>query len=403
MGAQKKLLVVGNGMASLKFLEELTAVAPGRFQVTVIGAEAEPAYNRVLLSSLLSGEIAAADVAMKSRDWYVDNDITLLTGRKVAGLLGCDQVAELEDRSRVPFDVCVLATGSHPIVLPLPGNDLQGVITFRTLSDVAWLTDHAQSKAPAVVIGGGLLGIEAAVGLARAGVPTTLVHVMDKLMERQLDAQGAALLRMALEERHINVELEASTKQIVGTTHVEGVELADGRVIPCGLVVMAVGVRANAELAKAAGLKVGRGIVVSNQMQTSDPNIFAIGECAEHEGTCYGLVEPAYDQAKILARALAGSPSTYTGSVLATNLKVSGVPVFSAGTFNDDDAEIIVLRDRQQGSYRKFLIRNETLIGVVLVGDTTDALWYRSLISARTPIADLRSALAFGRGFAEAA
>jgi nitrite reductase (NADH) large subunit len=403
MSAQKKLLVIGNGMASLKFLEELTAAAPGRFQVTVIGAEAEPAYNRVLLSSLLSGEIAAADVAMKSRDWYVDNDITLLTGRKVTSLCADYQVATLDDSSRMPFDVCVLATGSYPIMLPLPGSDLQGVMTFRTLSDVALLTDHAKTKAPAVVIGGGLLGIEAAVGLARAGVPTTLVHVMDKLMERQLDTQGAALLKSALGARGIQVELSANTKQITGTTHVEGVALADGRVIACGLVVMAVGVRANAELAKASGLKVGRGIVVSNEMQTSQSGIFAIGECAEHEGTCYGLVEPAYDQAKILARTLAGSPGTYAGSVLATNLKVSGVPVFSAGTFDADDVEIVVLHDREQASYRKFLIRDETLIGVVLVGDTTDALWYRSLISARTPIGDLRSALAFGRSFAEAA
>jgi nitrite reductase (NADH) large subunit len=276
-------------------------------------------------------------------------------------------------------------------------------MTFRTLGDVAALTAHAATQAPAVVIGGGLLGIEAAVGLAQAGVPTTLVHVMDKLMERQLDAHGGALLRMALEARHIKVELEANTKQIVGTTHVEGVELADGRFIACGLVVMAVGVRANTELAKAAGLTVGRGIVVDSTLQTTDRNIFAIGECAEHDGTCYGLVEPAYDQARLLARTLSGVPSAYAGSVLATNLKVSGVPVFSAGTFEASDAEIIVLRDREHGSYRKFLIRDETLIGVVLVGDTTDALWYRSLISARTPIADLRSALAFGRGFAEAA
>jgi nitrite reductase (NADH) large subunit len=403
MGAQKRLLVIGNGMAGLKFLEELTAVAPGHFQVTVIGAEAEPAYNRVLLSSLLSGEIAVSDVAMKSRDWYGDHNITLLTGRKVTGLLSDEQCAELEDGSRVPFDVCVLATGSQPIMLPLPGNHLHGVMTFRTLGDVSALTAHARTQTPAVVIGGGLLGIEAAVGLARAGVPTTLVHVMDKLMERQLDAQGAVLLKLALEARGIHVELSANATQITGSTHVDGVALADGRVIACGLVVMAVGVRANVELAKVAGLTVGRGIVVQSELRTSHPNIFAIGECAEHQGTCYGLVEPAYDQAKILARTLAGQPELYTGSVLATNLKVSGVPVFSAGIFEASDAEIIVLRDRAQGSYRKFLIRDETLIGVVLVGDTTDALWYRSLISARTPLADLRSALAFGRGFAEAA
>jgi nitrite reductase (NADH) large subunit len=403
MSPLQKLLVIGNGMASLKFLEELTAHAPRRFQITVIGAEAEPAYNRVLLSSLLAGEIAPADVGMKSHQWYADSNITLLTGNTATSLDPTNKVAHLADGTVMPFDTCVLATGSQPIMLPLPGNQLPGVMTFRTLADVAALTSHATTKAPAVVIGGGLLGIEAAVGLARAGVPTTLVHVMDKLMERQLDAQGAAILKSALEARGIKVELSANTNQIVGTTHVEGVELADGRIIPCGLVVMAVGVRANADLAKTAGLNVGRGIVVSSQLQTSDPNIFAIGECAEHEGTCYGLVEPAYDQAKALARTLTGTPYAYAGSVLATNLKVSGVPVFSAGTFEAADAEVIILRDCELDSYRKFIIRNEILIGVVLVGDTTDALWYRSLIAARTPISDLRSAFAFGRNFAEAA
>lgn len=401
--AREKLLVVGNGMAGLRFLEELVAVEPSRFAITVVGAEPEPAYNRVLLSSLLAGEVGQAEIAMRLRCWYREHGIALLTGQAVVRLDAELKIAELDDGTVLPFDRCVLALGSQPIRLPLPGADLHGVMTFRTIGDVCSALVHAKHTTPAVVIGGGLLGIEAAYGLARAGVPVTLVHVMDRLMERQLDGEGALLLAQSLKSRGITVELSAQSTRIVGTTIVEAVELADGHTLPCGLVMMAVGVKPTTQLAHAAGIEIGRGIKVSAGLETSVPGIYALGECAEHNGVCYGLVEPAYEQARVLARRLIGEQASYAGSVLATNLKVSGVAVFSAGDHEGAGAETILLRDSVQGTYRKFVVRDGLLTGVVLVGDTTDALWYRSLIATKAPLSELRAALAFGRSFAEAA
>ena len=309
----------------------------------------------------------------------------------------------LRDGEVVPFDACVLATGSEPIRLALPGNTLAGVTTFRTLADVAYLEAAAAKRVPAVVIGGGLLGIEAAYGLARAGVPVTLVHLMDRLMERQLDAEGARLLKRALEAQGIRVLLQAQTRAIHGASSVESVELQDGQRIACGLVVMAVGVRANTALAETAGLPTRRGILVDDRLQTSVPGIHAIGDCIEHAGACYGLVEPAYEHARIVAKTLCGEAASYPGSVLATNLKVSGVPVFSAGDFEGAGAEPIVVRDEVTPAYRKLVVRDGRLAGVVLVGDTHDALWYAELIRSQRPIAPIRDALAFGEAFAEAA
>jgi len=400
---RERLLVVGNGMAGLKLIEELQALAPDRFDITVIGDEPEPAYNRVLLSSLLAGEVAAADVRLASRAWYAAHGIRLETGRAAVALDTARREVTLCDGEGVPFDRLVLATGADPIRLPLPGNTLTGVTTFRTLADVAHLDAAAARGTPTVVIGGGLLGIEAAYGLARAGVPVTLLHLMDRLMERQLDAEGAALLRAALEAKGIRVLLRAETRAIHGASTVEGIELMDGQRLPCGLVVMAVGVRANASLAEAGGLAVKRGIVVDDRLQTSVPGIHAIGDCAEHRGACYGLIEPAYEQARAAARALCGQPAHYAGSVPATNLKVSGVPVFSAGDFEGAGAEHIVVRDAGAPSYRKLVVRDGRLVGGVLVGDTHEALWYAELIRSNAPIVAFREALAFGQAFAEAA
>ena len=424
----QRLLVVGNGMAGLRFVEELTRLAPGRFAITVVGAEDAPAYNRVLLSPLLSGEIAAGDLQLKARAWYAEHDISLLTGSAVAMLEPERGQARLADGRRLSFDICVLATGSEPIRLPVPGGDLEGVTTFRTLADADALAAFAGSGSPgsattgsrgsattcspgsagtgarAVVIGGGLLGIEAAYGLARAGARVSLVHLMDRLMERQLDAEGAGLLRRALEAKGIEVLLGAETARIAGAGHVERLELKDGRVVPCGLVVMAVGVRPEVALARASGIVVKRGIVVDDRLATSHDNVFAIGECAEHRGAVYGLVEPAYEQARVLAAALCGEPAvSYGGSVLATNLKVSGVPVFSAGDFEGVGAETIVMRDGAAGGYRKLVVRDGCLAGAVLVGDTADALWYLELIRSGAEISNMRRVLAFGRAYAEAA
>jgi nitrite reductase (NADH) large subunit len=400
---RRRLLVIGNGMCGLRLLEELVAVAPSRFEVTVVGAEASPAYNRVLLSPLLAGELTAADIELEPASWYAEHGIALRTGEPVTTLDTDGRVAVLAGGDRVPFDLCVLATGSEPIVLPLPGRGLAGVTTFRSQWDVGAIRDAAACGSPAVVIGGGLLGVEAAYGLMRAGASVTLIHLMDRLMERQLDAEAARLLEQALAAKGIRVLLGAKTSAILGDGRVSAVELADGRRIDCALVVMAAGVRPATTLAAAAGLQTRRGILVDDWLATSADGIFALGECAEHRGVCYGLIEPGYDQAGVLARALAGLPARYEGSIAAASLKVSGVPVFSMGDFEGEGAETIVLEDEGSAVYRKLVVRDGRLVGAVLFGDTSDSFWYRDLIRRQAPIAALRDWLAFGKAYAEAA
>ena len=400
---KRRLLVIGNGMCSLRLLEELMGLAAGCFEITVIGAEVAPAYNRVLLSPLLAGELSLADVELKPAEWYAQSGIALHTGQPVTALDTTQRTAVLRDGTCVPFDMCVLSTGSEPIRLPLPGNDLDGVVTFRSLSDAHALRAAAEAKREAVVIGGGLLGIEAAYGLVRAGATVTLIHVVGRLMERQLDAEAARLLAGALEAKAIRIVLGKTASAIHGQSCVEGIELTDGRCLDCELVVMAVGVRPSIALAHGAGLKTNRGILVDDHLMTSSDGIFALGECAEHRGQCYGLIEPGYEQAKALARHFAGLPCCYEGSVIATSLKVSGIPVFSIGAFDDEQAESILIEDREAAVYRKLVIRDGRLVGAVLFGDTMDALWYRDLIRQQAPVAAIRSALAFGKAYAEAA
>jgi nitrite reductase (NADH) large subunit len=342
-------------------------------------------------------------VQLQPRAWYAEHGIALVSGRPASAVDASQRAVTLGNGEVLGFDRLVLATGSDAVRLPLPGRDLAGVMTFRSLADIAALEQAASASLPAVVIGGGLLGIEAAYGLARRGIPVTLVHLMDRLMERQLDAEGAGLLADAIEAKGVRVLLGAETAAIRGGSAVQSVELKDGRVLPCGLVVMAVGIRANAALAASGGLQVKRGIVVDDGMQTSVEGIYAIGECAEHRGVCYGLVEPCYEQARVAASAIAGETVRYAGSVLATNLKVSGVSVFSAGDFEGVGAETIVVRDAGVGAYRKLVVREERLAGAVLVGDTAEALWYADLIRSGAPVSALREALAFGQAFAEAA
>lgn len=400
---RKRLLVIGAGMASVRLLEELEAAAPGCFQVTLAGAEARAPYNRVLLSSLLTGEIEAAGLRLKPREWYAGHGVELMLGDAATVLDLAGSTATFASGRTVAFDVCVLATGSRPVRLAVPGAGLPGVETFRTMIDVAAMTEAASRGGRAVVIGGGLLGLEAAYGLARRGSPVTLVHIRSRLMERQLDAEAAGMLKSAIEALGVEVLLDAETTAIEGAGSVEAVTLKDGRRIDCGLVVMATGVRPEASLAAAAGLQVARGVVVDNQMRTSHPAVYAVGECAEHGGVCHGLVAPAYEQARVLARTLAGEPAAYAGSVTACNLKVSGVPVFSAGEIDPPGAEAITFCDPFTPSYQKLWVRDGRLAGAILYGDTTDALWRLDLIRSRQPIGAFRAALAFGRAYAEAA
>lgn len=394
------LIIVGKGMAATRLVDELSQRALGRYSIAVIGAEPRLAYNRVLLSPLLAGEIAAPDIELKPAAWWQARGVSTLYGRAVSSIDRAAKTVTLEDGLSLPYAKLVLATGSSPLKPPFPGIDLPGVATFRDTADVDLLRAHAERGSHIVVIGGGLLGLEAAYGLARAGGKVTLLHLVDRLMERQLDAEGAALLASEMSKRGVVIRLNAATKAFIGKDKVEGVELADGSVVPADLVVIAIGVRPNAGLAKAAGVAVNRGILVDDGLASDDPSIFAIGECAEHRGQVYGLVEPAYEQARVLAARLAGREASYTGSLLSTNLKVSGVGVFSAGDFEAGVGdESVILRDRAAGIYRKFVLREGRLAGCILVGETSGALFYLGLIRSGQDISAIRADLPFGEAY----
>jgi nitrite reductase (NADH) large subunit len=394
----ESLVIVGNGMAAARLVDELAKVALGRYAVAVIGDEPRLAYNRVLLSSVLAGETASHEIELKPANWWRDRGVTLKYGCTVGEVDVGRRELKIANEESVHFSKLVLATGSNPLRLSVPGVELTGVHTFRDSRDVDLLLTLAAGKKRVVVVGGGLLGLEAAYGLAKAGAPVTLLHLMDRLMERQLDASAGALLKSLVEKKGIKVLLNASTSRILGENRVEGVELNDGQRIDADAVILAAGIRPNIGLAKEAGIAVNRGIIVNDQLQTGSDGIFALGECAEHRGICYGLVEPAYEQAKVLAQHLAGRTAAYGGSVTATNLKVSGVGVFSAGEFlGNDRSEAVVLSDFRRGIYKKLVIEDGRLTGAVLVGDTADALWYLGLIRNRENIAAVRKDMMFGR------
>ncbi|WP_315832758.1 NAD(P)/FAD-dependent oxidoreductase [Bradyrhizobium prioriisuperbiae] len=396
------LVIIGNGMAAARLAEELAKRALGKYAVAIIGDEPRLAYNRVLLSSVLAGDVASADIELKPAQWWRDRGVTLSYGQAATAVDVDNRTVQLADGRCVPFAKLVFATGSQALRLNVPGAQLDGVHTFRDSRDVDLLLRLAADKKRVVVIGGGLLGLEAAYGLAKAGSAVTLVHLMDRLMERQLDTPAGALLKRLVEAKGVKVMLEASTSHIVGETAVEGITFADGSTIPTDAVIFAAGIRPNAGLAKEAGLTVNRGIVVDDRMQTSVAGVYALGECAEHRGTCYGLVEPAYEQARVLANVLGEGGAQYEGSVVATNLKVSGVNVFSAGDFlGSQTSETIVLRDARLATYKKLVVENDRLTGAVLVGDTQDALWYLDLIRTAAPVGTIRDDLMFGRALAE--
>src|ERR1700721_276222 len=346
----ESLVIVGNGMAAARLVDELAKVALGRYAVAVIGDEPRLAYNRVLLSSVLAGETASHEIELRPANWWRDRGVTLKYGCAVGEVDVGRRELKIANEESVSFSKLVLAAGSNPLRLNVPGAELTGVHTFRDSRDVDLLLTLAAQKKRVVVVGGGLLGLEAAYGLAKAGAPVTLLHLMDRLMERQLDVPAGELLKSLVERKGIEVLLNANTARIHGATRVEGVELTDGRRLDADAVIFAAGIRPNIALARGAGISVNRGIVVDDHLQTATSDIFALGECAEHRGTCYGLVEPAYEQARVLARHLAGSDAAYGGSVVSTNLKVSGVGVFSAGDFIGAEAsERIGLSDFRHG------------------------------------------------------
>ncbi len=398
------LVIIGNGMAAARLVEEIASYGLGRYSIAVVGEEKGLAYNRVLLSPLLGGEISEADLELKPWSWWAKAGVTLIPGRAASLINRVRKCVQLADGTEIPYSKLVLATGSSPFRLPLPGIDKPGVTAFREKADITRMMGHVGRNGRAIVIGGGLLGIEAAVGLANKGARVTLVHLMDRLMERQLDARAACYLKKALEEKGVSVMLEAQSEAIEGKSKAAGLTLKSGVCLTADLIVSAVGISPRVELAKAAELEVKRGIVVNDQMQTSDEHIFALGECAEHRGTCYGLVEPAYDQARVLAASLCGAKAAYEGSILSTNLKVSGVPVFSSGDFmGADGTQSIVWDDPGLNLYRKLVLREGKLVGAVFFGETSDALWYRDLIRSGQNVDSMRSELIFGRAYTEAA
>ena len=397
----EKLVIVGNGMAPGRMLEHLLEAAPGRYQVTIFNAEPRVNYDRIMLSPVLSGEKAYEQIVIHGDGWYIRNGITLYKGHKVATIDREAKTVTSEQGVTEPYDKLVIATGSAPFILPVPGHDLPGVLTYRDLDDVNAMLLAAQSRAKAVVIGGGLLGLEAAAGLKMRGMDVTVVHLMPTLMERQLDAAAGYLLQRAVEERGIKVMTKANTKRVLGADRVEGLELADGTVIPATLVVMAAGIRPNAGLAKAAGLTVNRGIVVDKFMQTSDPDILSLGECVEVEGHVYGLVAPLYEMARVAAARLAGEETnSFAHSDTPTKLKVTGIDLYSTGDFADgEDRQEIVLRDATAGVYKRIILRDDRIIGTVLFGETSDGAWFNDLKKKAVNISDMRETLIFGQAY----
>jgi nitrite reductase (NADH) large subunit len=399
--SRQRLVVLGNGMAAGRLLEELFSRAPGRYDVTVFGAEPRVNYDRIMLSPVLSGEKKFEDIIVHDEAWYERHGVDLRRGETVVAIDRAAKTIRTDAGKSERYDTLVIAIGSRPILIPVPGVDLPGVVTFRDLDDVDAMLAAAGRGGNAVVIGGGLLGLEAAAGLAMKGMKTTVVHLMPTLMERQLDPNAAYLLQKAIEKRGIEILTGANTAAILGDGRVEKVQLQDGRILPADLVVMAVGISPHIALPKAAGLEVKRGLMVDDFMRTSDPDIYAVGECVEHRGLCYGLVAPLYEMARTLASVLAGEPAQgYAGSVLSTKLKVTGIDVFSAGDFSEgDEKDEIVLRDPSRGVYKRVALRDNRIVGAVLYGDTADGSWYFDLLKKGADVGNLRDTLIFGQAY----
>ncbi|OZB44268.1 MAG: nitrite reductase large subunit [Thiomonas sp. 15-66-11] len=396
-----KLVLVGNGMAGVRALEELLKLAPDLYDITVFGAEPYPNYNRILLSPVLAGEQTVEQIILNPLSWYAENGITLHTGKTVVEINRVKRIVRADDGTEAAYDRLLLATGSNPFILPVPGKDLEGVIAYRDIKDTETMIETAKRYKHAVVIGGGLLGLEAANGLKLRGMDVTVVHIMPWLMERQLDETAGKLLQKSLQDRGLHFRIGAQTAALLGNEQgrVCAVQFKDGSEIPADLVVMAAGIRPNTELAEKAGIYCKRGIVVTDTMQTvTDPRIYALGECAAHRGVAYGLVAPLFEQGKVAANHLAQfGIGRYTGSAVSTKLKVTGIDLFSAGEFmGGEGCEDIVLSDPFSGVYKRLVIKDNKLLGACLYGDTVDGSWYFKLLREGRSVGDIRDKLMFG-------
>ena len=398
-----KLVLVGNGLAGMRCLEDLLDMAPDRYEITVIGEEPWGNYNRIMLSPVLSGEKTIDDIMLHPHAWYADKGIRLFAGDPAVRIDRPRKHVYTEKGEVISYDRLILATGSKPFVPPIPGSDLKGVLSFRDIYDVNSMLDYCKTRKNAVVIGGGLLGLEAAYGLKQQGMNVTVLHLMDRIMDRQLDSKASQMLKTAIEQKGITILTAANTEGLIGEEgHVTQVKLKNGTVLDADLVVFAVGIRPNMTLAQSAGLRCNRGVLVNDTMQTFDPSIYAVGECIEHRGQTFGLVEPLWGQAFICASHLAEHGSlTFKAPTVPTQLKVSGCDVFSAGDFEPkEDFEDIVLNDEKRQIYKRIIIQKDRVIGAVLFGDTEDGAWYAELIADQTPITSIRNKLLFGRDFA---
>ena len=398
---KSKLVMVGNGMAGMRTIEELLKVAPDLYDITVFGAEPHPNYNRILLSPVLAGEQTLDEIVLNSWDWYEDNHITLHAGKKVVEVDRVKRIVRASDGTQEEYDRLLLCTGSNPFILPIPGKDLKGVIAYRDIADTNEMIETAKTHKKAVVIGGGLLGLEAANGLMRRGMEVTVVHVMPWLMERQLDVVAGKLLQKSLEDRGLKFMIGAQTQELLGdeTGRVKSIKFKDGVELATDLVVMAVGIRPNTALAESMRLHCNKGIVVNDTMQTTtDARIYSVGECAAHRGIAYGLVAPLFEQAKVAANHLAQfGIGRYQGSLTSTKLKVTGIDLFSAGDFQGGEGtEEIVMSDPYGGVYKKLVIKDDKLVGACLYGDTVDGSWYFKLLRDGRSVADIRDKLMFG-------
>ncbi|MDP2901906.1 MAG: FAD-dependent oxidoreductase [Methylovulum sp.] len=402
---KKRLVVIGNGMAGMRTVEELLVAAPDRYAITVFGAEPYGNYNRIMLSSVLCGEKNIEDIVINHRQWYVDNGITLHAGdaKTVVRIDRRNKRVYAQDGTVAGYDRLLIATGSKAVIPDIAGNALDGVISFRDIVDVNKMLAYSRSHSNAVVLGGGLLGLEAANGLLIQGMKVTVVHSNDVLLNRQMDKTAGKLLQAELEQRGLKFKMAAKLTQLAGdaTGHVKAVVFDDGSELDCDLFVMAIGVRPNIALAQAAGLYCGRGIVVNDTLQSYDPSIYAVGECIQHRGDTFGLVAPLFEQAKVCANHLsAHGAAQYITLPAATKLKVTGIQLFSVGEFlGDADSESIYLSDPAAGIYKKLVIKANKLIGAVLYGDTTDGSWYQELLEQAQSIADIREQLIFGKAY----
>ncbi len=400
---KQRLVIIGNGMAGIRTVEELLSASPDKYDITIFGAEPHGNYNRIMLSSVLSGEKSIEDIIINDRQWYVDHNILLHAGedKAVIEINRSRKCVIAKDGTQAEYDRLLIATGSKPVIPDIPGKNLQGVISFRDIFDVNTMLEYSRSHKKAIVLGGGLLGLEAANGLVLRGMHVTVVHTNPVLLNRQMDKQAGRMLQHALEARGLRFKMPARTQELIGddSGHINAVRFEDGSELECNLFITAIGVRPNMKLAQTANLYCERGIVVNDSLQSYDPSIYAVGECIQHRGATFGLVAPLFEQAKVCANHLSGhGMADYKTLPTATKLKVTGINLFSVGNFlGDESCESITFTDPALDVYKKLVIKDNKLIGAVLYGDTVDGSWYHELLESEQDITEMRENLIFGQ------